>query len=77
MISGFVVMTGDGATSEPFEDQIDAIMWANETGMQYEVIDREKGEVVWSDEDQDQLEQERDEGQPTDLEEWMSFDPEC
>ena len=54
MISGFVVMTGDGATSEPFGGLVDAICWANNTNMPYEVIDREKGKSVWSDEDQDQ-----------------------
>ena len=75
MISGFVVMTSDGDTSEPFEDQTDAICWANETGMPYEVIDREKGERVWSDEDQE--DQDQADGQPTEYEEWISFDPDC
>jgi hypothetical protein len=77
MISGFVVMTSDGATSEPFEDRDDAVIWANETGMQYEVIDREKGEVVWTDEDQARHEEDSYDGQPSEYDEWMSFDPDC
>ena len=75
MISGFQVITGDGAASELFEDQTDAICWANETNLAYEVIDVEKGRVVWTDHDQ-YLSEEPD-GQPDELTEWMDFDPDC
>lgn len=63
MLTGYQVITGDGATSELFDDKSEAIEWANESNMYYEVIDVEKGRVVWRRRDQEY------DGQPTEQEE--------
>ena len=48
----YVVITGNGFESELFEDQTDAICWANETNLAYEVIDLVANRIVWTDYDQ-------------------------
>jgi len=53
MLTGFQVITGDGAKSELFDTKKSAIYWANNTNLAYEVVDLEKGKVVWTDYDQE------------------------
>jgi hypothetical protein len=49
----YVVITGDGFESEKFTDLAEAIIWAIDTHLAYEVIDLGANRIVWTDYDQD------------------------
>ena len=48
----YVVITGNGFESEKFTDLAEAITWANNTNLAYEVIDLVANRIVWTDYDQ-------------------------
>lgn len=75
----FQVYCANGDKSIVLEELDEAKEWAWEAGMDYEIIDMEKGRVAWTHEDdlREELEAMEDDGQPTEYEEWMSFDPDC